>query len=81
MGRYVSGSVVRMKLVNFMTYDHVEFRPGPNLNMILGPNGTGKSSIAAGIALGLGFGTQVRPPSLRRPPNGKADTIGDGPNR
>lgn len=38
-----------------MTYDKVEFRPGPNLNMILGPNGTGKSTIAAGIAVGLGF--------------------------
>jgi chromosome segregation ATPase len=42
-----------------MTYDHVEFRPGPHLNMILGPNGTGKSTIAAGIAIGLGFPPKV----------------------
>ena len=42
-----------------MTYDYVQFRPGPYLNMIFGPNGTGKSSIACAIALGLNF-----PPSV-----------------
>lgn len=42
-----------------MTYDNVEFRPGPHLNMILGPNGTGKSSIAAAIAIGLAFPPKV----------------------
>jgi chromosome segregation ATPase len=57
---YVAGSVTRIKLSNFMTYDHIEFRPGPHLNMILGPNGTGKSTIAAGIAIGLGFPPKVR---------------------
>lgn len=46
-------------MIDFMTYDHVEFRPGPHLNMILGPNGTGKSTIAAGIAIGLGFSPKV----------------------
>ncbi|EIW73614.1 hypothetical protein TREMEDRAFT_24548, partial [Tremella mesenterica DSM 1558] len=57
--RYVAGSIVRIKMRNFMTYDHVEFCPGPHLNMILGPNGTGKSSIAACIAIGLGFAPKV----------------------
>lgn len=42
-----------------MTYDFVEFNPGPHLNMILGPNGTGKSTVAAGIAIGLGFKPEV----------------------
>lgn len=46
-------------LHNFVTYDDVEFRPGSYLNMILGPNGTGKSSIACAICLGLNF-----PPSV-----------------
>ena len=46
-----------------MTYDFVEFYPGPHLNIILGPNGTGKSSIAAAIAIGLGFAPKVRSPS------------------
>lgn len=56
---YVPGSIVRVRLHTFLTYDHVEFRPGPHLNMIIGPNGTGKSSIACAIALGLNW-----PPSI-----------------
>ena len=58
-GRFVPGSIVRIQLRNFLTYDWVEFRPGPYLNMIFGPNGTGKSSIACAICLGLNF-----PPSV-----------------
>lgn len=43
-----------------MTYDDVEFLFGPHLNMIIGPNGTGKSSLICALALGLGYGTSVR---------------------
>ncbi|KAF9458464.1 P-loop containing nucleoside triphosphate hydrolase protein [Collybia nuda] len=50
---YIPGSIVRIQLKNFVTYDYVQFCPGPYLNMILGPNGTGKSSIACAIVLGL----------------------------
>ncbi|KAG6812148.1 hypothetical protein H0H92_004147 [Tricholoma furcatifolium] len=56
---YIPGSILRIQLKNFVTYDSVEFRVGPYLNMILGPNGTGKSSIACAICLGLNF-----PPSV-----------------
>ncbi|NWZ31903.1 SMC5 protein, partial [Asarcornis scutulata] len=35
------------------TYDICEVRPGPNLNVIVGANGTGKSSIVCAICLGL----------------------------
>ncbi|PSR78324.1 hypothetical protein PHLCEN_2v7446 [Hermanssonia centrifuga] len=56
---FIPGSIVRVQLRNFVTYDWVEFTPGPYLNMILGPNGTGKSSIACAICLGLNF-----PPSV-----------------
>jgi len=56
---YLPGSVVRVKLQNFVTYDAVEFRPGPYLNMIIGPNGTGKSTIVCAIALGLGLRPNV----------------------
>ncbi|NXY42891.1 SMC5 protein, partial [Ceuthmochares aereus] len=35
------------------TYENCEVRPGPNLNMIVGANGTGKSSIVCAICLGL----------------------------
>ena len=52
---------MRIQLRNFLTYDWVEFRPGPYLNMIFGPNGTGKSSIACAICLGLNF-----PPAVSR---------------
>lgn len=58
-GRYLPGSIVRVKLLNFVTYDAVEFSPGPHLNMIVGPNGTGKSTIVCAIALGLGWTPQV----------------------
>ena len=57
---YVTGSIVRIACHNFVTYTSVEFFPGPDLNMIIGPNGTGKSTIACAIAIGLGFPTSVR---------------------
>lgn len=41
------------------TYDHSEVFPGPNLNMIVGANGTGKSSIVCAICLGLAGKTAV----------------------
>ncbi|KIK65311.1 hypothetical protein GYMLUDRAFT_38753 [Collybiopsis luxurians FD-317 M1] len=56
---FIPGSITRIQLRNFVTYDYVEFRPGPYLNMIIGPNGTGKSSIACAIALGLNFSPKV----------------------
>ncbi|KAL4076371.1 hypothetical protein J3A83DRAFT_2194372 [Scleroderma citrinum] len=56
---FIPGSILRIQLSNFVTYDWVEFRPGPYLNMILGPNGTGKSSIACAIALGLNWSPTV----------------------
>ncbi|KAM0751655.1 P-loop containing nucleoside triphosphate hydrolase protein [Meredithblackwellia eburnea MCA 4105] len=56
---YVTGSIVRIAAKSFLTYDRVEFSPGPHLNMVLGPNGTGKSTIACAIAIGLGFPPKV----------------------
>lgn len=50
---YAHGAIVRMKLENFVTYDSLEFSPGPNLNVIIGPNGTGKSTIVCAICLGM----------------------------
>lgn len=45
---------------SFVTYESCTFSPGPNLNMIIGPNGTGKSTIVCALALGLGWNTNVR---------------------
>ncbi|KAK5129639.1 hypothetical protein LTR08_003001 [Meristemomyces frigidus] len=57
--KYQPGSIVRVKLTNFVTYTSAEFHPGPSLNMIIGPNGTGKSTLVCAICLGLGS-----PPAL-----------------
>jgi len=54
LAKYVPGSIIRMKLHNFVTYDDCEFRPGPRLNVVIGPNGSGKSTIVCGMAVGLG---------------------------
>jgi len=54
VGDYKHGSIRRVKLSNFLTYSDVEFSPGPRLNMVVGPNGTGKSTILCAICLGLG---------------------------
>ncbi|GAN09223.1 P-loop containing nucleoside triphosphate hydrolase protein [Mucor ambiguus] len=51
---FVEGSIVKLTLTNFVTYDYCEIAPGPHMNMIIGPNGTGKSTIVCAIALGLG---------------------------
>lgn len=56
---FVPGSIVRVACENFVTYDAVEFFPGPYLNMIIGPNGTGKSTVVCAIALGLGWKPSV----------------------
>ncbi|EDN08568.1 hypothetical protein HCAG_05067 [Histoplasma mississippiense (nom. inval.)] len=44
------GSIVRVKLRDFVTYTSAEFFPGPRLNMVIGPNGTGKSTLHLGRA-------------------------------
>jgi hypothetical protein len=59
-GGYKPGAIVRIKVTNFVTYTAAEFFPGPKLNMVIGPNGTGKSTLVCAICLGLGWGPQVR---------------------
>ncbi len=52
------GSLIRVKLRNFVTYTAAEFHLGPSLNMVIGPNGTGKSTLVCAICLGLGWGSE-----------------------
>uniref|UniRef100_A0A182IWM0 Structural maintenance of chromosomes protein 5 n=1 Tax=Anopheles atroparvus TaxID=41427 RepID=A0A182IWM0_ANOAO len=54
MSQTVVGKIASVSLKNFVTYDSVVFYPEEYLNIILGPNGTGKSAIVAGIVLGMG---------------------------
>ncbi|CAK9827391.1 Structural maintenance of chromosomes protein 5 [Anthophora retusa] len=48
------GIITHIYLENFVTYNKVTIKPGKNLNVIIGPNGTGKSTIVCAIVLGLG---------------------------
>jgi ABC-type Mn2+/Zn2+ transport system ATPase subunit len=54
---YKSGSIVRVKMFNFLTYDECEVFPGPKLNVVIGPNGTGKSTLTHAICLACGGST------------------------
>ena len=56
--KHQPGSIVRVTLKNFVTYTNAEFFPGPSLNMVIGPNGTGKSTLVCAICLGLGWRTE-----------------------
>ncbi|KAF7898394.1 hypothetical protein EAF00_004840 [Botryotinia globosa] len=67
-GKFAPGAIVRVKLNNFVTYESAEFFPGSNLNMVIGPNGTGKSSVVCALCLGLGSS----PKNL-----GRADKVGE----
>merc|ERR1711962_200538 len=68
MENTINGRIVRIKLTNFLTYDDCEIFPGDKLNVVLGPNGTGKSSIVCAICLGLGGSPMLL---------GRAKDIGD----
>ena len=52
-GNHFKGAIKKITLENFMTYEKVTFEPEMGLNIIAGPNGTGKSSISAAICIGL----------------------------
>ena len=45
------GSIFRVSMLNFLTYDECEVFPGPKLNVVIGPNGTGKSTLTHAICL------------------------------
>lgn len=49
--KFNPGAVVRVKMKNFLTFDEAEVFPGPRLNVVIGPNGTGKSSLTHAICL------------------------------
>ncbi|XP_054712241.1 structural maintenance of chromosomes protein 5-like [Uloborus diversus] len=54
MDGFKPGHIRRLKVKYFMTYDEVEIFPKSGLNLIVGLNGSGKSSIMCAICLGLG---------------------------
>ena len=56
---YVRGAITRVTLMNFMTHAKCEFYPGARLNVIIGPNGTGKSAFVCALCVGLGGATKT----------------------
>ncbi|CCX07769.1 Similar to Structural maintenance of chromosomes protein 5; acc. no. O13710 [Pyronema omphalodes CBS 100304] len=56
---FQAGAIVRVSCRNFITYNEITMHPGPSLNMVIGPNGTGKSSIVSAICIGLGFSPKL----------------------
>ncbi|GAX77440.1 hypothetical protein CEUSTIGMA_g4885.t1 [Chlamydomonas eustigma] len=66
---YPVGTIKKIRVFDFMTYAGlVAITPGPSLNLILGPNGTGKSSLVCAICVGLGGSTKLL---------GRADNLAD----
>ena len=60
--QFQTGQIVRIRLTDWVTFDETVIECEPGLNLIVGPNGTGKSSIVCAICLGLGG----KPKSLGR---------------
>ncbi|XP_068698748.1 structural maintenance of chromosomes protein 6-like isoform X1 [Montipora foliosa] len=50
----VSGKLELITLVNFLCHSHLEVPLGPNVNFIIGKNGSGKSAIMTGVVVALG---------------------------
>lgn len=55
---YKDGSIIKLRLHNFVTYKLTEFTLSPSLNMIIGPNGSGKSTFVCAVCLGLAGKTE-----------------------
>lgn len=49
-----AGFIKKLTLKNFMCHDHFELEFGPQMNFIIGRNGSGKSAVLTGISVGLG---------------------------
>eukprot|EP00485_Elphidium_margaritaceum_P007405 CAMPEP_0202688350 /NCGR_PEP_ID=MMETSP1385-20130828/3874_1 /ASSEMBLY_ACC=CAM_ASM_000861 /TAXON_ID=933848 /ORGANISM="Elphidium margaritaceum" /LENGTH=1206 /DNA_ID=CAMNT_0049343303 /DNA_START=94 /DNA_END=3714 /DNA_ORIENTATION=- len=52
------GAIVRLELQNFLCHDNFNIAFHPNVNIIYGANGSGKSAIEAGISMALGTGAK-----------------------
>ena len=59
MEKFQNGSIMCIKLKNFMTFEKITISPSSGLNLIIGPNGSGKSTIVCAIGLGLGSSASI----------------------
>lgn len=70
---FARGTIKKVKVHDFMTYSGtVTISPGARLNLVLGPNGTGKSSFVCALCIGL----NGSPKTL-----GRADNLKDSVRR
>lgn len=56
---FAKGAVWRLRMVNFLVYGNTFVEFGPRLNVVVGPNGCGKSTLVCAITLGLGGSPKV----------------------
>lgn len=54
-----AGKIYSIYLKNFTTHAETTVLPGQELNILIGPNGTGKSAIVAAIIIGMGGSTKI----------------------
>lgn len=50
----VDGSILSVHVKNFFCHDNLEITFNPNVNFIVGRNGSGKSAILTALVVGLG---------------------------
>lgn len=55
----LTGKIYSVSVENFITFTNSTIYPGDELNILIGPNGTGKSSMVAAIVIGMGGNTKV----------------------
>lgn len=53
------GNLLRVEMKNFLTFSHTVIHPGPRMNVILGPNGTGKSTICNAVCIVFGGSPKI----------------------
>ncbi|XP_017036379.1 structural maintenance of chromosomes protein 6 [Drosophila kikkawai] len=53
------GKVISMRLTNFMCHSNLFMEFGPNINFLVGNNGSGKSAVITALALGLTSSARV----------------------
>ncbi|XP_076243651.1 structural maintenance of chromosomes 6 [Calliopsis andreniformis] len=58
-GEYKAGKVKKILVRNFMCHDALEVVLNPNVNFIVGRNGSGKSAILTALTIGLGARANV----------------------
>lgn len=71
-----NGTILRVKLTNFMCHHNLEVEFGPRINFLVGENGSGKSAVLTALSLALG----VRARETRRTEKGIKGFIREGAN-